>query len=713
MNTAMNTTMRFALCAAVSLAAFALQAETVKWNGTSGNWSNGSIWEGGAAPGKEDIAFFRQNRGTVTIDGDYEVYAVQVQQHPSSENPVTLAGTGSLVATGSTFIVNTSRRLIIDGPAVTAALVKVVKAIDVKSGSLTCSTLESRAAGMTFSATGGKADIGTLNFSTYGGTIAMTNASVKIGTISGTPLWELSGGDLAVTGGGLTIASGVSEAHFDVDSFALGGDLSATDADTKVVFDRAVTVGAYADWSVDSTKISAVSFAESPTFATTDAADGETGRTISVSGMALVSDYDSVAVTGSGTAYLTPAASPFRLNTLSIGAGATLHQKFASIGFVLARRIEMGDGASMTFMPRYVSFETETSSIAPTASVLLDVSSTSSDRHQVWTDFSNGPKPSFSCSGNAAWSVHLAGPFAFVSKNGTVVDFGDKTTCWTGAGGNALWSTAGNWNGEVPSAAGKVAYFYDDNQTIVTNDTARTVARMYFKASAGSFAFFGEPIALNSVVTNEDNSPINLGGPLPVAVYNTISKSSAKATGLSFLSASRGFIALMGEVALTNHIFRFSGDMRVGGNVNCASVIFDTASSSTKPSACTVLPGATVVATAQAFTQDKGIGYEVRPGGVLDVRGGIWDWAHPVTNRIDGTLKLGAAIGTTANTYFSGRGTIQLSGAAATPDTVLYTTRDFGGELVLPDGFRVKSEESGDVVAYTLSRRKGLVVEIK
>ena len=215
-NTAINTAMRHALCAAVSLAAFVLQADTVKWTGTSGNWSNGSIWEGGAAPGKNDTAFFKQSRGTITIDGDYEVNAVQVQQHASSEYPVTLAGTGSLVATGSTFLVNTSRRLIIDGPAVTAALVNVSKALDVKSGSLTCSTLQSRASGVTFSATGGKTDIGTVNFSTYGGTIAMTNGSVKIGTVSGTPVWAVSGGDLAVTGGGLTIAPGVSEAHFDV-----------------------------------------------------------------------------------------------------------------------------------------------------------------------------------------------------------------------------------------------------------------------------------------------------------------------------------------------------------------------------------------------------------------------------------------------------------------------------------------------------------------
>ena len=709
----MKATVKTVAIALVAAALPCFAADTVEWNGTSGNWSDGAIWEGGEPPTKDQIAGFKSGRsGTVTIDGNFEVYAVQIKQHASDEYPVTFAGTGALVATGTTFIVNTSRRLIIDGPSVTARHMSVMKALDVKSGSLICTEfLRAYAIGAAFAFTGGEVDVAELKISRENCLMAMTNATVRLGTITGTPLYAMSGGSFSVRNGGLTFAAGVTEAHLGVDFFVLGGDLSATDEGTVLMFDRATTLGAYGDWRVDDAKISSVRFGGNVTFATTDAADGETGRTITVPGLALASDYDSVCVTGTGTAHLTPASTPFRLDTLSIGDGATLNQNFDSIGVVSARRIDMGEGAAIACKPSYVSFEMESSSIAPAAAVRLNVASASKDRYQVWTDFSGGEKPAFSLSGDAAWSVREAGPFAFVS-NGSAVSY-DKATCWIGTGGDALWSTAGNWNGTVPGTSSPVAYFYSDEGTLITNDSARTVSRLWMGSNSGAFAFFGEPIALGSTVTNANNSPIYLAGVLPVAVYNTLSRSGSKATGLSFASASRAFIALMGEVALTNLIFRFSGDMRVGGNVNCASVIFDEAKSATKPSACTILPGAEVVATAQAFVQEEGVGYYVRPGGVLEVRSGVWDWMAPVTNRIDGTLRLGARLGTTAVTYFSGRGTIELSGAAAVAGAELRTTPDFAGALSFPDGICADMVEGDGCNIYTLRTRIGIVVSIR
>ncbi len=705
----MNATIRRTIIAALlCLGGTVFCADTINWNGTSGKWSSTAIWDGGVVPGPDDIAGFPNGKsGTVEIDGDYQVYAVYIKQNTGStqEYPVTFTGSGTLVATNTTFIINTARRFILNGPSIKAAQMSVVKAVDVKSGTLECSRLQSSDGART-TVTGGMLSAGELKVNSGVCVLAMTNATVRLGTITGTSLFEMSGGSFAVTNGGLTVASGVAEAHFDVDSFALAGSLSASDADTKIVFDRAVTVGAYADWSVDAANISSVTFAKSPAFATTDAADGETGRTITISKFELASEYDSISVAGAGTAYLQPAAD-MHFDTIDVGAGATLRLHRNSFVTVRVRHVKMSAGSTIAYRPEMILLDIDSTDIAATASVSIDVSSTTDDRLLFWSDLSGGAMPAFSCTGNAAYSLRIAGPFAYVSK-GTAVSYA-KPTYWTGGGPDFLWSTVANWNGTV--ADGAVAYFYGDNKTVITNDISRGIVRMIF-SNNGAYSFFGEPLSLSSTVTNENNAPLNNTGKLPVAVYNTLIKGSTKATGLSFMSNYKSFIALMGEVALTNFIFRFNGDMRVGGNVNCASVVFDEKKGGLEP-CCTVLSNGTVVVTAQAFVSERGIGYDVRPGGLLDVRGGTWDWSLPVTNRIDGTLKLGATIGNTAATYFSGRGTIMLSGSAATEGTTFRTTEDFGGTIILPDDVVAKTTSSGGATVYELKRRKGMVVVVK
>lgn len=656
-------------CSILALCAAALTAECageVKWNGKSGKWSDASIWDGGVIPDSTDLVSFPNGRkltGTVEIDGDYCVSSLYLKQQDwSGEYPITFTGSGS-ISIGSQLFVNQKRKLVVKGPSIIANSVSVGNRIEINHGSVSCVEFKANNDGMTISVVDGSIVANTLELEKDNCSLVATNSDICIGTIAGTPVYSLSGGSFAVTNGGLKLASGVKEAHFDVDEFALAGYFGASDLDTKVVFDRPVTIGAYADWSTDSAdenELTSVEFAGSVVFNTTDLADLETGRTITIKGLSLDSMYDSISVVGSGTAHLRPATSPFRLKNISVGEGSTLQIKYNTYSTVYAQNMSMETGSRIFCRPDKVSLEFESTSISPDAVVELDMSDASEPRLQVWTDFSNGDKPRFVCSGSEAYSVRTAGPFAFVS-NGTIESM-DKDTMWTGLGSDAYWRTVENWKASVPDASGEVAYFRGDVNTEITNDAPRTVARMYF-SDTGAYAFFGEPIGLNSAVTNDNNSPLRNASSLPVAVYNTLTKTSNKATGLSFVSYGRSFIALMGEVALTNFIFRFSGDMRVGGNVNCSSVIFDP-NLTTKQTSCTILPGAELVATAQSEVQTKGIGYDVRTGGVLDVRGGVWGWTMPVTNLIDGTLKLNAAFGGTSILYFGGRGNIILGGSA-------------------------------------------------
>ena len=685
-------------------------ADEIKWNGTSGKWSDGSIWEGGVSPSKDQTVAFRNGlKGTIEIDGDFQVYSVLVKQSDASsyEYPVTFTGSGSLVATNTAFVINGKRRLVLNGPTLICGEMRIANALEIKGGSVVCRELKPWTASAVISVTDGQIAVDELGASTSvaGALLAATNSILKFGSVTKAHNYELSGGSFAVTNGGLTIASGVTEAHFDVAEFALAGNLEATEEGVKVVFDRAVSIGAYGDWTTGG-NIAEVNFAASPVFNTTDAADNETGRTVTIKNISLQSNYDSVTVSGSGTLAISQKNNPFRLESLILNEGSGLSVGNNRAGVISPVFLEMKAGSSISLTAGKASFEVERTAIAPTASVKIDEPSATDKRYLLWTDFSNGAKPTFVCKEDGAYSVRTAGPFAFaVGKDATAAK--DKDAEWTGLGSDANWGTIGNWNKSVPESG--VSYFSGGTNTEITNEVSRAITRMHFSEN-GAFAFFGEPIGLNSTTTNANNAPIYNSGSLPVAVYNALSKTSNKATGLSFVTYGDTFMALMGEVALTNLIFRFSGDMRVGGNVNCANVIFDPKIGSRHPS-CTVLPGAELVVTAQREIQSNGRGYDVRKGGVLDVRSGIWDWSVPLTNNVEGTLKLGAAFGTSSKSYFSGRGDIVLAGeklqengaeaVVVGSNTVIAAADTVLGKWSVDDGATLTLDSNGNVFTFT------------
>ena len=707
-----------ALCAAVSSTSLAAE---IKWNGTSGNWSNPAIWDGGQVPGRNDTVSFPNGvrlTGTVKIDGDFEANSILVKQQDSSgEYPVTLSGSGSLSLIGDGSLVNQRRRLVIDGPQITAGGISVGNVLEVRNGTFRCGRLKSNRDGMVFSVVNGTVSIETLSQEHAGCVFSMTNSEVRIGSVSGTPEYCLSGGGFAVTNGGIKIASGVAEAHFDVDRFSLAGHFGATDKGTKVVFDRPVTIGAYANWSTSSTRdvdLAEIKFAGGVVFDTADVADGETAREIGIYNFKVGSMYDSVSVSGPGRTFLrlfAPSGGivpPAKIGNLVVGESSTLEVHCNRLIAVKAANLSMAENAKIVCRPDKVSFEMESSNIDPTASLTADAEGINEARFLLWTDFSSDAKPRIVCSGNEAYSVLTAGPFAFIA-NGAKKTLGNATE-WTGAGSDAYWSTAGNWNGEVPNSGGKVAYFLTDTKTEITNDSDRTVMRMYFNSN-GAFAFFGKQLTLNSVYTNAEKSVVYNSGSLPVAIYNTLNRGNTKATGLSFVSASRAFLALMGDIPLENRIFRFSGDVRVGGTVNCANIIFDPTWNSEKNSSCTILSGGEIVATAQSEIQKFGTGYDIRPGGVLDVLGGVWEWSVPVTNHIDGTLKLAARFGLGSVACFSGRGGIVLGGDAldgagseaevSGSNTVSFASNATLGKWTVVRGATLTLDSEGNTLTFT------------
>ena len=211
------------------------------------------------------------------------------------------------------------------------------------------------------------------------------------------------------------------------------------------------------------------------------------------------------------------------------------------------------------------------------------------------------------------------------------------TDTWTGAAGDGLWSSAGNWSPAVPTAADTALFNIATSTAVSLNAAAQSVKVIDFDTSVGSFTF-------------------NTGG-----------------TGGVFNLTSAGSIALLSTATSTGLTETFNTPISLGGSYTFTNSRADTTS------ALVFNGNVTNTATSTLTLSGGGTGTGNLIAGNISDGTGVQSLAFTATA---GKWTLSGANSYSGLTNFNGNGALTLSGTNSST-TGQTTTASASGTLVL------------------------------
>ncbi len=192
-----------------------------------------------------------------------------------------------------------------------------------------------------------------------------------------------------------------------------------------------------------------------------------------------------------------------------------------------------------------------------------------------------------------------AGKFYSVADDGAAtaikLTIADSTTSdWSGGGGDGLWTTSGNWSGDVPNAAGVTAKFgtAPGTPTSVSVNGAKTVGGIIFD-NVNSYTVTGTAtdvitldngIASGAVAVNSGshtlNAPLALLKSLTITAADTASLTiggeiSGTGKALSIVGTGTGKVILAGANSYSGGTTISSGTLELGNGSTTGSIVGD------------------------------------------------------------------------------------------------------------------------------------------
>ncbi|HWC60755.1 MAG TPA: autotransporter-associated beta strand repeat-containing protein [Verrucomicrobiae bacterium] len=235
---------------------------------------------------------------------------------------------------------------------------------------------------------------------------------------------------------------------------------------------------------------------------------------------------------------------------------------------------------------------------------------------------------------------------------------------WNGSGGDSKWKTPGNWNGGIAPAPGDSLFFAGTVSAVNTNDfTAGTAFGGLNFNGPGSFALWGNSVALNGNITNNQistleaiNVPLTLGvAPTIDVVSNGVLSVNKPITGaFGITKTSGGQLSLLATNTFTGPLTALGGILSVTNDLSLGAV------PSTPVAGDLVLNGATLLAgTSLTINSNRGIAVGPTSGsgvGTFDVLGGVTlTYRGTITDHGTGgglaKLHLGTLVLSSSNSY--------------------------------------------------------------
>lgn len=374
---------------------------------------------------------------------------------------------------------------------------------------------------------------------------------------------------------------------------------------------------------------------------------------------------------------------PVRFARYDIGDSTTVTNKTASYGSVSCRRrthsFHMGAGAKIQ-NPDYDQIIEVTGEVDvdPTASIMVEVNSPGNNVYPLFSSLHDGPIP---CTVGVPFptegcSVKWVGGSAYYSTG--LATYTVRDGYWNGSE-DGYWSNSANWGKGAKPNSGLDATFTGETRTIVTNDVDNAKCLKLGCVAGAPFIIRGDKAVCpqRKGLGNGDAAGIASSSIFPfvvecpvVANVNLICRTDQ--------GSSYGFVALKGDVDAKNGVFGASGNIVVGGKVECRDLMIQQAAQHIKIgypawvnvwtnfTELTVLAGGKIYASAQAITNTAAGSIWIDRGGLVSVVG---DWTCNTAaneHQVNGLLDLSSATlrGDATQGYF-GSGVVRVSATDA------------------------------------------------
>jgi hypothetical protein len=359
----------------------------------------------------------------------------------------------------------------------------------------------------------------------------------------------------------------------------------------------------------------------------------------------------------------------------------------------LCRNLVLGAG-SVTSLPRFPTLLASygSSSVDPTAVIRLEVDESGLNGKSGTTfpvlfaspadrDLSPAQFTFNSQLGDgSAWRVACVGPYAYLT-DGKTPDSA-KSNTWTGKGGDANWSTSGNWMGEGP---GNVPSFAGEKQTCINVDvdTASGKSFRFNPACAAPFIIdsdCGKVVTLNrtALTLGPTASSIYSGSRYPVVFRLPVTMSADDKADVVFTVCSDGgnddtggafgYVAFMDELSLGKRTFSFCGDVIVGASASVGSIMFNSPrlSDVTRATSLHVVDGGSMNVGMQSHDLAVAASMVVEGGGSLVFADGAFTYSEVENEHVvDGLLDIRAPFSGSVDIAFTGTGVVNIARAVA------------------------------------------------
>lgn len=529
------------------------------------------------------------------------------------------------------------------------------------------------------------------------GYLAMTD---KEGT--GGEIWELGGKavfdgqdkhgrgtyiDLGYKSGNIMQGGGdILAGKIAIGNYAVNADLGrvavsnfSSNGTGFLYFNDGITFGANGDVSVTQSGSSMFVPCGRVWFDTVDAVDGETLRSFDLASCFDLSGATAFEVDGAGFVSIAPETSMKYLHKFSADAGSTvvLTNSNASI---MACTFTLGAGAELFVGGNAVDVAN---------AVLLG------EGAKIWYSFNEleegkmyplwfGPHDSippvphfkFDPELPEGWTVATSGSTAYL-WDGTAVGVDSEETegRWIGSsGGN--WNDTANWtsNGDganIPGGDLSVGVGFSGNRQLsVTNDWPGAIccmSNLSAVASAGPYIISGRAMDMlqpKNFRNDAEIASIESNSSFPLTIETTLGKywteEGKSRSYFNVFADNCAPVVLAGGGSLTNDLFRFRGDVRIGGNWVMRGL--DPLLGNGRDTRLVLLPGAYLETTAQASSyQTVASSYHVSSGACMVIKGDEWRWSNTEnTHFIDGVVTSECPVVARKLQTFIGDGVISL-----------------------------------------------------